>query len=106
MRVTEDLVHRGACALALLLGAAAWAPPAPAAAAECRELERRVTTGEALANPRNLNVALFDAAQRGHAEVARLLVAAGADPALRDSKGANALDLAASDAVREALPGQ
>ena len=40
--------------------------------------------------------ALMIAAERGHAEVAKLLLAHGADPARRDKQGKTAADLAAS----------
>ncbi len=47
--------------------------------------------------------ALMIAAERGHAEIATALVAAGADPGLRDRQGKTAAALAANDAVAAAL---
>ncbi len=47
--------------------------------------------------------ALMIAAGRGHADVAKLLLARGADPARRDRSGRTAADLAADDAVRMVL---
>ena len=49
--------------------------------------------------------ALMIAAERGHAEVAKLLLAHGADPARREQQGKTAADLAASDGVRSVLTG-
>lgn len=47
--------------------------------------------------------ALMIAAGRDHPQIVRWLLEHGADPALRDKEGKTAADLAASDAVREAL---
>lgn len=47
--------------------------------------------------------ALMIAAERGHALAVSALLAAGADPGLTDREGLTALDLAAGEAVREAL---
>jgi ankyrin repeat protein len=43
------------------------------------------------------------AAGRGHAEIVKRLIAAGADTRLRDGEGKTALDLASDDAVKLAL---
>lgn len=47
--------------------------------------------------------ALMMAAEQGHAAIAKRLVGAGANVALRDKEGRSAADLAASDAVRAAV---
>jgi ankyrin repeat protein len=47
--------------------------------------------------------ALMIAAEGNHTEIARLLLAHGADPSLRDKAGKRAADLTASSALREAL---
>jgi ankyrin repeat protein len=47
--------------------------------------------------------ALMTAAERGHAEVATMLIKRGADQAVRDKSGKSALDLAANESVRQAL---
>ncbi|SMF54237.1 Ankyrin repeat [Tistlia consotensis] len=47
--------------------------------------------------------ALMIAAERGHSLAVKALLEAGADPAIRDGQGKTALDLAADDAVRQAL---
>ncbi len=49
--------------------------------------------------------ALMTAAQRGHAEIVSLLLAAGADPLAKDLEGLSATELAADDEVRLALEG-
>ena len=49
--------------------------------------------------------ALMIAAERGHAEIAKLLLAHGAEPTRRDRQGKTASDLAASAAVRAVLTG-
>jgi ankyrin repeat protein len=47
--------------------------------------------------------ALMIAAERGHAAMVRFLVAAGANPSLRDAGGLDASALATDEAVRAAL---
>ena len=59
--------------------------------------------GRARRQPRP--TALMIAAERDHPEIVARLLAAGADPAVRDRDGRTAADLAASAAVREALAG-
>lgn len=48
--------------------------------------------------------ALMIAAERGHPAIAKLLLARGANAALRDKDGKSARDLAADDSVRAVLP--
>ena len=47
--------------------------------------------------------ALMIAAEGGHAEIAALLLARGADPSLMDNAGRRAADLAVPSALRERL---
>ncbi|PSC04415.1 hypothetical protein SLNSH_14420 [Alsobacter soli] len=49
--------------------------------------------------------ALMSAAELGHAEIVRVLLKAGANPALRDKEGKTAADLADGEAVRAVLNG-
>ena len=47
--------------------------------------------------------ALMIAAEGGHAEIANLLLARGADPSLKDKAGKRAADLTALSSLRERL---
>ena len=65
-----------------------------------------VRTGLLECEARRLNegfIARMTAASRGHADVVRGLLSAGADPDLVDAEGRSAADLAADEPVRRAL---
>jgi len=56
-----------------------------------------------LPHPKNGYTAIHIAAAAGYVEICRILRAAGAQPLLRTKKGFTALDLAATDEVRQVL---
>lgn len=99
-----DVNARYANDLTVLMWASGYADGASVAdgVALVRELLVRGAQVEAADN--RGRTPLMIAAERGHAEVIRLLLAHGANPARRDKQGKTAADLADSAAVRAALP--